>query len=60
MDSQNSKTKRNRIIINYARRSLGFSAQIDFAPTAKNAPFREFLSSLDTDPTPKTYYREEP
>lgn len=42
----------------YAEKELGFSAKIDFIPTAKNAPFREFLASLPSDP--KTYYREIP
>jgi FkbH-like protein len=41
----------------YVDGALGFEAQIDFTPTAKNAPFREFLSAPAS--RRKTYYREE-
>lgn len=34
----------------HAEKELGFSAPIDFTPTAKNAPFREFLAALPARP----------
>ena len=40
----------------YVVRSLGRVPAIDFARTAKNAPFAEFLAQAD--PKAKTYYRE--
>ena len=40
----------------HAEKELGFSAQIDFVPSAKNAPFRDFLASLPS--RPQTRYRE--
>ena len=40
----------------HAEKELGFSAQIDYIPSAKNSPFREFLDSLPS--RPKTRYRE--
>lgn len=40
---------------NYIEESLGYLPEIDFAQTAKNSPFREFLGTLAS--RPKTYYR---
>ena len=40
----------------YIEKSLGRLPKIDFTPTAKNAPFGEFLAALPS--RPKTYYRE--
>ena len=40
----------------YIEKSLGRLPEIDFTPTAKNAPFGEFLAALPS--RPKTYYRE--
>ena len=45
--------------LTYVEASLGFAPQIDFAPTLKNNPFRDFLASLAQSPTPKTYYRNQ-
>ena len=33
----------------YAAKSLGFAPEIDFVPTAKNAPFARFLDGLQTN-----------
>jgi FkbH-like protein len=41
---------------NYVSRSLEYSPAIDFTPSAKNAPFAEFLRSLK--PVMETYYEE--
>jgi FkbH-like protein len=41
---------------NFASRSLGYSPAIDFTPSAKNAPFAEFLRGLK--PVMETYYEE--
>ena len=42
----------------HIERELGHLPPIDFAPTAKNAPFKAFLSSLQS--RPETYFREAP
>jgi FkbH-like protein len=39
----------------HAEKELGYAAPIDFSPTAKNAPFREFLAALPS--RPKSRYR---
>lgn len=48
--------------INHVRSDLadeGFElAGIDFVPTAKNAPFKSFLESLDLSCTQKTYFKD--
>ena len=38
----------------HIEKTLGYLPEIDFAPTAKNAPFKEFLNALPS--RPKTYY----
>lgn len=45
-----------RFAYDYVSRDLGRRPGIDFVPTAKNAPFREFLASLDSGSG--TRYRE--
>ena len=44
----------------YVSERLGYAPEIDFAPTAKNAPFAEFRRALAAGTAGRTHFREAP
>lgn len=45
-------------VCDHIEKTIGFLPTVDFSPTAKNTPFKEFLDSLPS--RPGTYYKEAP